>query len=905
MKRWLAAALLAWAPAVAAQWAELSFVDPGLSWRTLETAHFAVHFAERHRSAARSVAGAAERLLPGISTLLRWKPSGRIHVVVLDSADFANGLASPLPFNYTMLFLSPPDEGELLQNQNWLDLVLSHELFHLVHLDMARGAPLGLRSVFGRLPFLFPNAFQPGWIVEGLAVHAESNFDKRYGRLGQAAFEGMMRAEASRGFRSLSEVNAGGRGFPLNREYLYGGYFFLFLKERYGEKALASFVENYSDNVVPFRVHSNPVVGTGRTMDRLWDEYLDWLTMRFNQAPSAREGDVLAAAWTLTAPALAADGTRWYVSGDGYTRPRLMRQRPGGEPQALREVEQDARIAAAPGGALVLAEPEICGNYNYYYDLRSVAADGRHKRLTTCGRYRHAALLDDGRVIGASVGGGEAQIVVINGEVLYRASAGESITGLAARDALVVFTTSRHGRWSVMALHDGKAEVLVADAAVKHSPRIGAAGEIFFVADYGNTYNVWSVRGSRLARWTQARHGIKEMSAPQGGEILLTTIEPEGDVLRLYRLPEEPLELRPAESGAAEVPADARSVDAPDRPYTPWRSLLPRSWFPAVELAEGAVKIGATTFGQDALGLHQYVLTAQYEVTQRELLGNASYVYDGRHLFFVDRGMRVRETVEDDIELYSVDETAQWVSTWRHLRLNRRFFWGGGGALERETLYRRGVQAAEDQDERVLGLVAGVDSRRSQWLSEGPSQGMQLRLFAEKSYGFYTGQVYRADWRAHIPAGRTVLGVRWNEGWGETEAEPFQLGGNHSDPALVLPILNQRDFPLRGYGSGEPTLNGHRARLVTVEWRVPLKDVDRHAMVPPIGLNRVAANLFLDVGDAWARGADADYHRGYGVELRSEVRLGYLLPLDLRLGLAKGRDEGGRSAAYLRLGRSF
>ena len=113
MKRWLALALLAWAPGVLAQWAELSFVDPSLRWRTLETAHFTVHFAEQQRAQARTVAGAAERILPGITALLRWRPESRIHVVVLDSADFANGLASPLPFNYTMVFLSPPDEGEL------------------------------------------------------------------------------------------------------------------------------------------------------------------------------------------------------------------------------------------------------------------------------------------------------------------------------------------------------------------------------------------------------------------------------------------------------------------------------------------------------------------------------------------------------------------------------------------------------------------------------------------------------------------------------------------------------------------------------------------------------------------------------------------------------------------------
>jgi hypothetical protein len=292
-------------------------------------------------------------------------------------------------------------------------------------------------------------------------------------------------------------------------------------------------------------------------------------------------------------------------------------------------------------------------------------------------------------------------------------------------------------------------------------------------------------------------------------------------------------------------------------------------------------------------------------VTQGELLGSLAYIYDFRHLFLIDRSMRVRETVNDEVEAYTIFEDAQWVSTWRHVALNRRFFWGFGGALEREELHRRNTASVEFQDERVLGLVAGIDTRREHWLSEGPSEGTQLRLFAENSYGFYSGQVYRADWRLHLPAGSTVFALRWNEGWGEPEAEPFQLGGSDSDPGFIVPILNQRDFPLRGYSSGEPSLIGHRSRLVSVEWRVPLKDIDRHGMVPPVGINRLSANLFFDVGDAWPRGGTADYHRGFGVELRSEIRLGYFLPLDFRLGLAKGRDEGGDSVAYLRLGRAF
>jgi len=912
LKRWLLIALVGWVPAAAAQWAELSFVDPGLRWRTLETAAFQVHFAERHREQARSVAGTAERILPRITSLLRWQPTSRIHVVVLDSADFANGLASPIPFNYTMVFLSTPDEGELLQNREWLELVLTHELFHIVHLDKAHAGPLGLRRVFGRIPFFFPNALQPRWIIEGLAVHAESDPARRYGRLGNSTFEGMMRAEAARGFRRLAEINADGRGFPLNRDYLYGAYFFAFLEERYGQSAITNYIDAYSDNIIPYRVHSNPLTVTHKNMDALWAEYQGWLVARFgNKASSAQQGEVLARDWLLSSPGLSPDGTRWYIRFDGYTRAQVVRQVPGSKPEDLRGVEQDARLSLSPNGNAVLAQPEICRNYNYYYDVSLVAPDGRLKRLSDCGRYRLAVALDDGRVVAIRIEDGQSQVVTLDGQVLYRAAAGEALTGIAAKGGSVAVTSLRNDRWSLIRLSGGQAQTLVSDSAAKHSPRFGDRDELFFVADYGKVFNVWSVSdGGQLSRWTEAAHGVREISAPQRGEMLLTTIEADGDVLRLLKLPEAPIEQLAARAPEQPEPAAVTSLTAPDRSYAPWSSLLPRNWLPLIELADGKFALGAATFGQDALGLHQYALAATYEFTQNELTGDLAYLYDGRHGLLVDRSMVVKETDgTDEIAAYEISEGVQWVSTWRHLALNRRIYWGLGGALEREQLHVVSPKfTATAQNERVLGLVAGIDTRRQFWMSEGPSTGLQLRLFAETSHGLhaaYSGDVYRADTRVHFPLARTVLSLHWNEAWGEPDAEPFQLGGTFSDPPTLLPILNQREFALRGYTSGEPTLIGNRARVVTAEWRVPLKDVDLHLMVPPVGLNRLALNLFFDVGAAWARGGEPDYHRGYGIELMTEVRFGYLGGANLRAGIADGRDEGGKTTAYLRLGRAF
>jgi len=920
--------------------ARAQFVDPALNWRTLDTEHFSVHFAEHYRAQARTVAEIAESAYPRVTGWLKWKPESRTQIVVLDSLDLANGYASPLPFNFIGIILSPPDEGELLQNREWLELVLVHELTHIVHLDKARGPPLALRRIFGRylllpfpfLPFFpggFPNLLEPNWMIEGLAVYSESDWNKRYGRLGQSHFEGQMRAETARGFRTLREVNAGGRGFPLNRDYLYGGYFFLFLAERYGPDAIPKYVEAYSGRWFAFRVHSTPRFVTGKAMDELWLEYYAWLDARFPEKPAQQGqepdegGEIIVHDWTITSPLRTREGDRWYVQGNGYTRPKLMRQTLGGDVEAVRNVESGTRLAALPDGELLLSRPEICDNYNYYYDLYRLDLSGRLERLTRCGRFRFAVPLEDGRIAAIRVVNGEAEVVLLNsrGEPersLYRAAPGEALTGLAAKGDTAVVTSLRDGRWSLIEIAEGKPAVLVSDRAVKHSPRFGdSTHEIYFVADYGNVSNVWSWRrGDRsLARWSEARNGVLEISAPAGGEMLLTTIEADGDVLRVHSLADAPLEVRPAavEGGPSTVPPAGAPPPGGERPYRPWSSLLPRTWFPAVYSDSGALALGVQTFGQDALGLHQYAIAPMYEITEHQALGSAAYVYDNRHGLLLNRWMTVKasDSSTNDVKAYTINETAQWVSLWRHLSLGTRTYWGLGGALDRETFHQVDVGSSARRDERVLGLLAGVDTRREQFLSEGPSQGQQLRLFAETSdhlRGAYSGNFYRGDWRAYLPAGRTVVSLRWNQAYSQPQAEPIQLGGagaSFSEESFALPVLNQREFPLRGYRSGEAVLTGHRASLATLEWRIPISDVDRHLMVPPVGLNRISVSLFAEAGSAWDPAPVQRWYKSGGVELLSEVRFGYHFGAQLRAGVAKGFEAPGRTEGYVRLGRSF
>src|SRR5437879_1644921 len=105
-------------------------------------------------------------------------------------------------------------------------------------------------------------------------------------------------------------------------------------------------------------MQSNTVAVTGKPQDELWREYEEWLRARFAAAtpPTGKRpdqgGEILARAFSLTSPLLAPEGERWYVRGDGYTRPKLVRQAKGAEAGAVRGIEALTRLPVAPRGEL-------------------------------------------------------------------------------------------------------------------------------------------------------------------------------------------------------------------------------------------------------------------------------------------------------------------------------------------------------------------------------------------------------------------------------------------------------------------------------------------------------------------------------------------------------------------------
>ena len=937
MIRALATLLALVVAALAAAPARAQMADPWKHWLSADSAHFRVHYRSEHRAQAERAIAAAERAYPRVTGLLQWEPRGRTEIVLFNEVDLPNGYATPLPYNAIGVFLAPDDSGQLLDNSLWLDLLLTHEFTHTVHLDKVRGAPKVLQNIFGRVPWFFPNLFQPLWAIEGLAVYNESDPASGRGRLRGPYFEAQLRAQAASAFITLDEINADGRSMPVSKAYLYGAYFYDFLARRYGPDAIFKYVERYSGNVVP-RVHSNPYDITGKTMDVLWEEFLLDLAQQVDQRSFTLRRQPQAAGQVLAGPlfdvaAVAAlpSGAALAVLDDGLHPPKLVRVASDGTQKALRRVNRGARIDVGADGRVLLVQPDICETDYVAYDVYRLELDQSLRQLTHCARLRRAVQAGE-QIVAIQHDGGLTRLVLLDAtghetRVLVQAQPDHDLIDVSASpDGKQVQYISKHaGEWRLLeiALEGTLLEprLLARQNMPMHGLRHTAAGLEFIAAREG-VYNVWRLEGDNLVRLTHSHTGITAHSATQAdGSSWLAAIANNGFELR--RMPASTAQQRVAAVGSfATAPASSGAAAPAElgegRDYAAWRAIYPRSWLPAITSDKGLTAYGASTFGGDALGWHRYAALLQWETSQREATGSLEYLFLGRHHVALSRQLTARASTgsgrTQEATIYDRETQFQWLSVLPFERLQRSWTFGVGAAVDRiDRVQVTNGNSNRVNEERLAAVLVEYDSSAGNWYSEGRNLGQRSTLLYETYKPFarndgtgYDGEVLRLDLRGYLGIGRSVLGVKHTEARARGRTEPYQLGGA-LDPQLQLgTVLNSRRIALRGYDTSEPSLVGTDARVTSIEWRTPLADVDRHGMVPPVGLNRLSATLFFDIGGAWTQGErPAQYKRGAGVELIGELKLLYSLGLQLRGGVAKGLDEPRDVLGYLSLGRAF
>lgn len=906
-------------------------------WHTLETRHFLIHFQQPAAALAKDTAAIAEQVHDEVSRRLDWVPREKTHLVLSDSSDQANGFAIPFPYNRSVLFLSPPISERSVSlldyKDSWTMLIL-HEYTHVVHLDKGHGFVAGLRKVFGRVPLFFPNALNTPWILEGLGTHYETDDEAGTGRGQSSYFQMLMRGELESGFKPVRQINLPISSWPGRyTRYLYGVYFFRFLEDRYGEGATERFVENYSDNLVPWRIGGILRQETGKEIDALWREFEQWLETELRLETGADGHGRLTHHGNFTHGLAASDdGRLFYVREDRLAPPALMQLDAAGNTRQLARLHAAASIDAHAAGIAVV-QPEICndGGPNLYYDLYIYRFAGKRlKRVSRCKRLVQISWHPDGESLAAvQLSNGTTRIIAVDsegavGKTLWEAEAGVDIGGIDYSPDGNSIVAARHHRgrgWNIEILDLERREwrAVTADEHVQAYPRFAADGNsVMFASDASGRFQVHEVDllTQRQRRLTDAEFGAFGFARADGtGDIFYVGYASDGyDIYRAAARGEE------VTTAAAVLPAAATQAPPPvtfsQSDYSPWGSLRPRWWLPRLGYTSESFELGVVTGGNDALGNHFYAADLGYDFENEYATGAAIYAYRDR-IFLTASSFNDFDIDDDEVERIQREDSASLTFVYPRYSFSGSWlpFVGIASVYESDRFTDDDVVERANQKDVLGGLGVVYLSAEQRERAISPGDGRAVKLIAESSDvrdGDYSGNIYTLDWREYLRLGGSahVIGLRYVHGWGEEQPRPFRLGGVRSSSGLLDilggrtgPFLNNRRFTLRGYDS---TSTGRRMQLATVDWRFPLANIERGSMSPPAGVLDISGNLFVEGGATWDNGGEPDeYRSAAGAEIHAEINLFYAINLDLRLGYAHGYDEGGEDQVYLTIGGAF
>jgi len=221
-----------------------SFFSPQVqaedSLQTIETEHARIHFHKDYQAFAQQVASKFEPIYADVSGRVGFEQNDKLDFLIGDDFHQANGYALPLTAGKIVkIFSSSPRSEEALGSYNdWLDLVISHELTHKIHMSQpSRSWRSALDSSLLDSD-IFNFSRYPRWITEGYATVIETEYTEQ-GRVNSDYIKAMLQQWATEGQLPSYDALNGSSSYEGNRmAYNQGSAFLFWLQANYGQEKL-------------------------------------------------------------------------------------------------------------------------------------------------------------------------------------------------------------------------------------------------------------------------------------------------------------------------------------------------------------------------------------------------------------------------------------------------------------------------------------------------------------------------------------------------------------------------------------------------------------------------------------------------------------------------------------------
>ena len=921
------AALVAALLFCAAPVAEAQLV-PNDHWRTLETQHFRVHFTAPLEEQARRAAVNAERAYAQLSTELV-PPRGTIDLVIADNVDYTNGYATPFPSNRIVVFAHPPTDASGLRNyDDWNALVVTHELTHIFHLDRVRGIWRVGQSIFGRNPVLFPNAYEPSWVVEGLAVYFESRLTG-VGRL-ESAEHSMIARGAALGKRvpTLQELSPVTSRFPGGEVvYIYGSLLFDYLSRTRGPQSIPDFVERASKSLLPFVLTPTSRAAFGMSFQTAWKHWRDSLVLETGSRRDVMPGwrEVTTAGRVAFFPRWLGDSVIVYAGDKARETASAYEVTLSGREKRLGRRNGTSPNVRLADGALLYSQPDFLDPYHIRNDLY-IQRNGHEIRLTRGARLSSPDARSDGEIVAVQDAPATTRLVRVSRD-------GSSIAPITSTSIDEQWADPRWSpdgsRIAAVMQSRGRSEIVILDAngklidsfgathAINSSPSWSSDGKrIYFSSERSGSPQIYVADvtsfSPTVARITDAATGVfsPEVS-PDRSRLATVLFKADGyhigvaPAALLSRLPADSSRTSPragCSNCVSVVPGLAPFGPADSSPagqYSPWLSLLPRYWLPILEsTTTDGTSYGATTSGFDIVGRHSYTLEALHNARWAENSAWLWYRYAGFGLPLIDLYASQNYSNTNLILINGTDSVPfGFVGRERIVSLQATFVrprfrsYGQlsiGGELEGlaytarpDTMlqYLSSIYAT-GRNYPALIAAAGWSNAQRPGISISPEDGISASASGRHRWQRGTSgrstrnvigvtSLYKSldlpGFAHHVLALRAAGGIA-----DQRTPDRFSAGGISGTSLEVFPGFSvgeqRRPFGVRGYPVSAEV--GIRAYSAALEYRAPLLAPSRGFRFIPIFIDRTSLTLFGETGRAYCPASAAT---GTGVCRASDV----------------------------------
>lgn len=219
--------------------ASLHAQTPAADWRTVETPHFRVHYPRPFEAWSLRAATRLESIREAVALETGYAAETRADVIVVDPYASPNGLTIALLDTPRIVLYAEPAEpaGQIGEFGEWIDLLVTHEMTHLVHLVRPSRNPT--RRLFEQLLPLGPIVLgAPRWVNEGYATVIEGRLTGS-GRPSSTFRAAVLRKWAESGqLPTYDQLDSDHRFLGMSMAYLMGSAFLEWLEARSGAGSL-------------------------------------------------------------------------------------------------------------------------------------------------------------------------------------------------------------------------------------------------------------------------------------------------------------------------------------------------------------------------------------------------------------------------------------------------------------------------------------------------------------------------------------------------------------------------------------------------------------------------------------------------------------------------------------------